>query len=359
MTRRPKGTGSISYRADRHRYEGLLRIGGRSYRVHATTPEEVDAKLRHVRADVERGLVAERAAPLTVERYLRDWLSRRESRLEASTVRGYTTYIERHIVPALGSRQLATLTPKHVQDLIDSRKLAPASIRQLRAVLRKALHDAERQGLISRNVVRLTEGPRVRKHMTEPLTPGQAKVLLARLAGDHLEAVYAVGVGCGLRLGEVLGLKWSDVEEGVLTVRRSLQRVKGSYVLKEYPKTDESQRRLAIPPFVWQALDRQREAQKAPGDWGLVFTTATGAPVNGTWVTHHLYDVLTTAKLPRQSFHDLRHAFASILIDEGADLKEVKDVLGHAQVSLTANLYGHLYQEAKQRAADRVQRAIG
>lgn len=359
--RRPKGSGSIFYRASRSRYEGSLRIGDRRYTVFGQSSEDVDTKLRHLRADVERELVEQKREPMTVEAFLRDWLEKQvHGRREPSTYLAYKSYVERHIIPGIGKKQIARLSPKDVQDLINSRKkLAPASIRQMRAVLRKALHDAERWGLVDRNVVRLTEGPRVRKHPTEPLTPEQAKVFLKGIVGDPLEAIYCVGIGCGLRIGEVLGLKWTDLEEGTLTVRRELQRIEGKYVVKEYPKTDESQRRLVVPPFTWQALDRWRDKQTAPGDLGLVFTTATGSPVNGSWVTHHLYDILVHLKLPRQSFHDLRHAFASILIDQGADLKEVQAALGHSQIALTANLYSHLYDSARQRTADRIQRAIG
>lgn len=359
LMRRPKGSGSI-FRRGSGLYEGTITIAGERYRASGTTEDEVAAKLRHLRADVERDRGPKRREPLTVEAFLRDWLEKQvHGRREDSTYRGYGSYIERHIIPAIGAKQLAQLTAREVQAMINGAKLAPASIRQLRAVLRKALHDAERWDLVERNVVRLTEGPRVRKHQTEPLTPAQARTFLRAIAGDRLEAVYCIGIGCGLRIGEALGLRWSDLGEGTLTVRGELQRIAGGYRLKEYPKTDESQRRLAVPPFAWQALDRQRARQTNAGDWGLIFTTDAGLPVNGSWVTHHLYDVLARAKLPRQSFHDLRHAFASILIDQGADLKEVQGALGHAQISLTANLYSHLYDSARERSAERIERAIG
>lgn len=359
MPRRPKGSGSIQYRPERGRYEGILRIDGQARYVSGDTPEDVDTKLRHLRADVERDIAERKRTPLTVAVFLRDWLERQvHGRREPSTYRGYKTYIERHIIPAIGSKQLSKLTPADVQTFINSRKLAPASIRQMRAILRKALHDAERWDLVDRNVVRLSEGPTVRKHRVEPLTPSQARDFLKAINEDRHEAIFAVAIGCGLRLGEILGLRWQDVGEGWLNVRSELQRVDGKYVLKDV-KTEDSRRTVAMPLFVGAALGRQRKAQTNPGKQGLVFTTEQGKPVNGTWVTHRLYTILEGAKLPRQRFHDLRHCFASLLIEEGADLKEVKDVLGHSQVALTADLYGHLYASAKKRAADRIQRAIG
>lgn len=378
IPRRPRGTGTIAYQPSHHRYRGQLRVGGERRYVYGATSEEVDTALRHLLADVERGRVPKKRTPLTVEAFLETWLAERvKPRRSPKTHATYKGYIKNHVTPAIGSHQLATLTPAHVQKMIDGIHKAPRTVRQIRAILRAALEHALRHELVSRNVAKLTEGPSVPPSHIQPLTPVQARILLAKLRDDQHEGVYVIAMGCGLRLGEILGLRWWTGAAGVnldsryLIVAEELQRTDGIYVLKQ-PKTPGSARRIVLPPFVVAAILRQRERQNTwrseflehdPdavfNDWGLVFTTKLGKPVNGSWITHRLYDILEKAKLPRQRFHDLRHLYASVLIDQGADLKEVKDQLGHSQVSLTADLYGHLYDAARQRAARRIQRGLG
>ncbi|HLI27937.1 MAG TPA: site-specific integrase, partial [Chloroflexota bacterium] len=179
----------------------------------------------------------------------------------------------------------------------------------------------------------------------------------------RLEALYAVALGLGLRQGELLGLQWADVDlaRGRLAVRRQLQRVGGQLVLTE-PKSARARRTLELPAFVCEALRQHRARQaaerlRAGATWaehGLVFCSTVGTPLEPRNVVRHYHALLQRAGLPRRPFHTLRHTAASLLLAHGADLRVVQQVLGHAQVALTANLYTHVSPTLLADAAQRL-----
>ncbi|MGA8417974.1 MAG: site-specific integrase [Candidatus Dormiibacterota bacterium] len=292
----------------------------------------------------------------TVGQFLQDWLQGTVStKVRPSTYSSYRDLVRLHIEPELGKLRLNKLTPGHVQTMLN-RKLAsglsPRRVEYIRAVLRIALNQALRWGLVNRNAAALTQGPRVPKQEVEPLTPEQAGALLEAVSGDRLQALYSVALALGLRQGEILGLSWNEVdfELGVIHVRRTLQRGNGGFMLAE-PKTDRSRR--SIGPLPTQLLDvlrahrtRQAEERLATrnwnNDWQLVFTTLTGRPLHSADVTHAFQTHLARAGLPRKRFHDLRHTCASFLIAQGVSPRVVMEILGHSQISLTLNTYSHV-----------------
>jgi integrase len=198
-----------------------------------------------------------------------------------------------------------------------------------------------------------------------PLSPDEARCFLEAIRGDRLEALYLVALGAGLRQGEILGLAWADVdlEHATLTVRNALQRVDGRLVLVE-PKSVTSRRVVALPIIVVDALrahrTRQREDRLLAGwRWqddprGLVFTTTIGTPMDGIAVTRRFQALLAGAGLPRQRFHDLRHACASLLLAQGVAPRVVMETLGHSQISLTLNTYSHVIPALGREAANRM-----
>ncbi len=235
---------------------------------------------------------------------------------------------------------------------------------------RQALGQAERWGLVTRNVARLAEPPRVPRRDVRPLTPDQARIFLDAIRGERLEALYIVALGVGLRQGQILGLGWEDVdlEGSVLTVRHALQRVDGRLVLVE-PKSATSRRVVALPAFVREALRAHRTRQLhdrllAGSRWhddprALVFTTTVGTPLDGIAVTRRFQAHLAGAGLRRQRFHDLRHACASLLLAQGVSPRVVMETLGHSQISLTLNTYSHVIPALGRAAAERMDEALG
>jgi integrase len=182
--------------------------------------------------------------------------------------------------------------------------------------------------------------------------------------------VYLVALGVGLRQGEILGLAWSDVdlEASTLTVRHALQRIDGSLVLVE-PKSATSRRIVALPVLVRDALRTHRVRQRtdrllAGSCWhddprGLVFTTTVGTPMDGIAVTRRFQAILRDAGLPRQRFHDLRHACASLLLAQGVAPRVVMETLGHSQITLTLNTYSHVIPALGRAAADQMDAVLG
>jgi integrase len=191
------------------------------------------------------------------------------------------------------------------------------------------------------------------------MTAEETKAFLIACKGDRLEALFTVALAIGLRQGEALGLRWEDVdwESGVLHVRRSLQRVNRKLVLDEL-KTKNSRRDLPLIDRLAISLrahrSRQLEEKLAAGkDWqenGLVFTTTIGTPLDARNVVRKYHDTLTRGGIPLRRFHDLRHGCATLLLAQGVPLKTVSDILGHSQISITADIYAHVIPEMRREA---------
>jgi integrase len=308
---------------------------------------------------------------------LRRWLEQ-ETRVRPSTMRSYRMIVETYLVPALGARPLEKLSTVDVAGYLrtvrgDRREqLAPRTLQLHHAVLRRAISMAERDGLVDRNVVRLVPAPRVSRPAVRPLTAGQARAFLEATAGDRLGPLYAVAVGTGMRQGELLGLRWTDVDLVAerIAVAGALTRIGKAYAIAQ-PKTPKSRRTVAIAGFVVRALELQRRRQAEErlavgpawgakyGALGLVFTTPTGEPLHGSVVTTAFQAAIAAAGLPAQRFHDLRHAAASTMLAAGVPLHSVMETLGHSSITTTANIYGHLDTEGRADVARRMEEALG
>jgi len=342
------------------------------------TRDEVAKKLTKALSDIQKGLplAGERQ---TVAQFLQVWLDEvAKANVRPSTLASYTWLVKKHLMPGLGRFSLAKLSPQQLQTFLNDRlksgrqplprrrkadakpetpkapanpALTPRTVQHMHATLRAALDQAEKWGLVARNVARLVDAPRVRRPEVQPLTPEQAKSLLAAVRDNRLEALYSVGVAMGLRQGEVLGLRWPDIdfEKGTLSVRSALQRVNGKLQLVEV-KTSRSRRTIRLPQVAVSALLRHRarqeqERQFAGERWhetGHVFTTTIGTPLEGPTVTHRFQLALKAAGLPRFRFHDLRHTCATLLLAQGVAPRLIMEILGHSQIAVTMNLYAHV-----------------
>ena len=204
-----------------------------------------------------------------------------------------------------------------------------------------------------RNLATLVDPPAKGQREIRPLGRDQVRAFLEGIHGDPREAMYVAAFGTGLRQGELLALRWSDVdlERGELTVRHTLQR----FTRQLAPtKTERSQRTLRLPRQVTAALAEHRSRQAIVPMSGLVFTTLAGAPLDSANVTRSLQRCLQRLGLPRQRFQDLRHAFANLMIESGEDLGVVSRILGHSNLASTADVYAHLTPAMLDRAADRM-----
>ncbi len=239
--------------------------------------------------------------------------------------------------------------------------LAPATVRQLHAILRKAIGQAERWGSVSRNIVALTDPPRIPRHEITPLSQEQTKAFLDACKGDPFEARYVTAVGIGLRLGESMALRWRDVDIGndVLQVRHTLTRDPEGFHFTE-PKSARSRRRIALPPIVSATLKRHkvRQAEKrlnlgpAWHDNDLVFPNEIGRPLQKSNLQRRSFiPLLKKAECPRIRFHDLRHTAATLLLSKGVHAKVVSEMLGHSSIGLTLDTYSHVLPDIQEQAA--------
>lgn len=354
--RRENGSGSIRHRKD-GRWEARLRLdSGRMRSYYARTEKEARAKLDAARRDLDIGIVL--AGPrLTVAHYLRDWLIVSRTRIRPSTHRRYVGIVERNILPVIGHLSLVKLTPTAVERMCADAlaSLSPRTVHHMRAVLRTALARAVKHGLVARNVAALADPVRV-PHTDRPvLTPEQALALLRAVSADRLAALYWLAVSTGLRLGELMALRWSDVdlEAGTLRV---------SHAARE-AKTEGSARSLGLPAAVIPVLRRhaaeqEMERRVAGPDWhdrGLVFTRPDGQPLYGTLV-HREWRHWRKVIGAQVRFHDLRHSAASLMLAQGSDVKEIQVVLGHSNIRTTAETYTHVLPDMKRAVAERMSR---
>lgn len=323
--------------------------------IYAKSHEEARKKLAEAIAKRDKGLVYD-SGNVTLEEYLGRWLedSVRGS-VKVTTHAGYERVARLHVCPTLGSTKLSALTPAHLQTLYRAKLdegLAPKSVKYIHTTLHRALKQAVRWGLVSRNGAAAVDPPRVVTPEMRPLSSAQSRTLLAAAKGNRLEALFVLAVTTGMRQGEILGLGWedADLEAGVVRVRRTLTLARGGPRLTE-PKTPKSRRSIRLTATAVATLERHRERQEAEGasrrpGWnaqGLVFCTRRGTPIRRDTL-HDKYwkPLLRYAGLPDVRFHDLRHTFATLLLTKGVHPKIVSEMLGHSSIAITLDTYSHV-----------------
>ncbi|MDP9477167.1 MAG: site-specific integrase [Actinomycetota bacterium] len=332
--------------------------------------EDVRDELAKALSDRADGLVFD-AGALTVGEYLDRWLKDVEDTVRRSTHEGYEYAVGPHIKPALGRIKLKDLTPAHVRwfyrERLDSGR-APATVHKLHVVLHKALKAAVADGLIPRNAAAGLKLPRITREEIDPLTEEQARLLLETVRGDRLEALYVLALNTGMRQGELLALKWDDVdlERGVLRVRRTLTHADKAFVLGE-PKTKNSRRTIRLTPRAVDVLrvhlSCQLEEIEAMGSLyqpgGLIFATEAGTIINPSNLRNRSFKLLLKrAGLPPIRFHDLRHTCATLLLGRDVNAKVVSEMLGHSSISITLDIYSHLLPDMQEKAAKALEEAL-
>lgn len=367
LTRASYGVGSVYKRRSDGRWCASLLNGAARKYVYGRTRHEVLEKLRAAQLSVGNTPLIQHRPP-TVEVFLRSWLETyARPRIRPLTYSGYRVNVEKHLIPTLGRIRLDQLTPQHVQALINSQLAAGLSaktVAYVHQVLRTALSLAVRWEMVSRNVAKLVDRPRIEPQPIQPLTPDEARRFLAAIHGHRLEALFSVALAMGLRQGEALGLRWEDVDfaAGTIHIRNQLQRVDGRLRLVP-PKTTKSRRTLVMPPLIVDALRKHELRQVAEKIWAgsnwdgsdLVFANRNGGPTQAKHVIEQFHHLLNNAGMRRIRFHDLRHSCATLLLVQGVSPRVVMEVLGHSEIALTMNAYSHVVPELQRDAADRMQ----
>ena len=343
MRKRGKGEGSVSQRKDGCWEARLTLSDGRRKSFYGKTRQEVTRRLAAAQADQAKGLPVA-AEKQTVEQYLSSWLEVMKNQLDSSSFRRYQNQVRLHLVPALGSIKLAHLTAQQIQ-LFYTRKvesLSPNTVRHIHAVFHHALKEAVRLSLLPRNPADLVRIPRAARRETQTLTEQQMTTLLASLTEDRFFALYALALTTGMREGELLGLRWQDIDwrQRLLHVTQAVQ--EGQNIAtgkKRYQLAEPKTRRhpVALSEYAITALlahqQRQVEERALVGAaWhqeDLVFPNAVGQMMLPSTLYRQFQRRLKNAGIAPIRFHDLRHTIATLLLSRGVNVKLVSEMLGH------------------------------
>jgi integrase len=330
-------------------------------------------------ADRDGGIVYE-TGKLTVGDYLDRWLRDSVKGTVKETTYANYSYITRvHISPALGRVKLKNLTPAHVRGFYGEKartNLSAATVKKMHVVLRRALSHAVSDGVIPRNAADNVKPPRASAPGEEirPLNSVQCCAFLEASRGERLEALYVLAVHCGLREGELLALRWEDVDlevaNPVLLVRHTLTRGEDGrgYVIGASTKSGKGRRvrltRQAVASLKDHRMRQLEERMSLTGLWqdqDLVFPNNIGFLLNPSNLRNRSFKRIKARSGVREDlrFHDLRHTCATLLLREGVNAKVVSEMLGHASIVITLNTYSHVLPDMQDSAADAMEAALG
>jgi integrase len=365
MTKAANGEGSVRSkpRAD-GRWEGRYHIdvGGVWQRrsVFGRTKAETARKLRDALSARDAG-AHPTTAKETVSTFLDSWLVGTQSSLRPRTFVSYSQIVRDHLKPALGRIPLARLQPQQVQQLyanLLSGGRAAKTVRNVHVTLHRALAQAQRWRLVPTNVADLVDPPRLSRPEMKALSPEQARKVMVAARGDDLEALWTLALTGGLREGELLALRWPDVDldRGSLRVVASLVRMVGQEPQIAEPKSRRSRRQVELSVAAVNAL-RQHRARSP--SIGFVFARLDGRPLSVTTTWKRWRALLERAHVPAMPFHSARHSAATLLLSRGVHPKIVSEMLGHSTVAITLDVYSHVTPAMHREAAHVMDELLG
>lgn len=344
------------------------------------TKKDAERELRRTLNQIDSGMYVAQSR-FTVSEFLEAWLTEYvEPNLSAKIRIRYESIVQQHLIPAFGHIRLRSLRPRHVSPQYarwadSGRKneeqggLSPRTIVNHHRVLKGALGYAVQQQVLAANPADSVKPPRV--------APPNIKVLDRPQLGHLLEIAKSTSIGpivhlaghTGMRQGEVLAVRWSDVnlDNGTLRVERALEYIPGEGIRFKTPKTARSRRTVTLSNSLVRALRRARAAQaqrrlsmgEGYGDQDLVFATQTGRPLSPRNVLREFGKLVDRAGIPKIRFHDLRHTHATILLNEGVPISVVSERLGHSTPTTTLNVYAHVLPNVQQALADKLDAILG
>jgi integrase len=330
------------------------------------TKRAAQAALATMLADIDKGTAVDRSRQ-TVAQMMQYWLDTyARHRCAAKTVDDYERTIRVHIIPALGAIQAQKLTPDVLQKFYGDKLAAgcgPRTVELCHLRLSQALDQSVKLGLLRRNVADLVTPPRVPRKPRQTWDEEQARRFLAVADQSGRGPIWIVALATGMRRGELLGLRWHDVdfERGILSVRQTVGALRGKPDVKP-PKTRSSIRDVPVPVDVMAALRehrrRQNEQRLALGpvweDNDLVFAAANGRPIYPDNLKRDFERLVHLAGVPRIRIHDQRHTHVTLAIAAGADIGAVSQRIGHSRTSITMDVYHHVLPRKHLEVSDKV-----
>lgn len=364
--RRARGEGSVFQRKDGYWVVQIELGDGKRKQYYLKTQKEAVEKLRKAQRELEQGTLVT-GPQQTVKQYLEYWLEEvHKPSLKISTYVKYRKLINSYIVPALGHLKLEKLTPQLVKSFYNQKAkdgLSAKTINSIHGVLHKALDNAVLWNLASRNVCDVVSPPRLVKPKKQSLTMEQAHRLLESVRGHRLEMLLTLALTTGLRRGEMLALRWADVdlERRTVAIERTVDYIPRYGYVENEQKTAAGRRVVLLPFFVVDMLKQHRieqlEARLKVGsaweDRDLVFTDLSGGYFNPRYLEKLMRKVVAEAGVPHITLHGLRHSAATLLLSMSVPLKVIQEILGHSSYSITADIYTDVLPSMQREAMDK------
>ena len=362
MKHRGRGEGSVYKRKD-GRWTSSISLGtGKRISFYGKTKKEVLEKLKQAQLEQQKGTLVT-SSDQTVGQFLTQWLEYRKPAIRIRTYERYEQLVRIHLIPEVGNIQLKKLTAIHLKNL-QAKKLkeglSKTTVHSIHFLLNTAMKDAVKWELVAKNICDVVEPPRRNHYEATTLNIEQVLIFMTTAKGHPLETLWILALTTGMRRGEMLALKWSDIDfdNSMLHVQRIFTRERGNRYIEAEPKTAKSRRSIVLIPMALDLLKQQRIHQEALkeqlGDlWvdrNLVFCTGHGTPLNPNWVWDKFKKLLADAGLPNIRLHDLRHGLATLLLKMKTNPKIVQEILGHSQISMTMDIYSHVLPTMQEEA---------
>ena len=328
--------------------------------------------IREIKNELDRGLGSD-GFKLFYGTFLDEWLKVKKQNVEAQTHRYYKQIIEDYIKPELGNLKIRDITSRRIQKLYNDfveDGVGLRTIEKTHSIIHASMNTAIKYGLIKSNPDRRTEPPRPKKKEMKYLSREDVQKFLedAKKSGDRNLALFYIAIVTGMRQGELLGLKWCDVdlENGVIAVKRTLKRVPGGGLMLDKPKTEKSRRSIKIGKegieiLMYQKYCLESEKEEKKELWreeGFVFPSTIGTAMDPSNLVKKFRQALKRAGLKIIRFHDLRHTSAALMLNNGVDILVASRRLGHAKPSITLDVYGHLLSSEQNEVANKIEELV-
>ncbi len=366
ITKRPDGTWMAQVSVGRDPATGKLK----RKTFYGKTRQEVSKKITGVIHEIQTGNYIEPAL-ITLGQWLNDWLKGRKPHITESTWQAYEVMIRCHINPNIGGIKLKDLRTRDIQNLLNAKLengrvdgkggLSTRVIKYIYSTLQSALKQAVKERLITHNVADAIELPKQKKQEMKILTKENISVFMETAKNSIHYPAFLLELSTGLRRGELIGLRWEDIDfhNGILRVKQQIVRCKKGLIISE-PKTEKSKRTISLHKGILEKLKEHKKHQNelklllgpAYQDNGLVFCTEDGKPLDPRNFVRHFESVLKKAGLKHIRFHDMRHTFATMALQSGIPAKTIQEFLGHSTISVTMDTYSHVTPEMQSEAAN-------
>ena len=359
--RRTNQEGSIW--KDKNKWRAAVVIDGKRLTCNFDTKTECSVWIKDTQAQVERGMTY-RKANITLGEFIEQWLGIHKTTVAPKTSLQYEQLIRSYIKPQIGKIKLRELRLDRVEAhyvALQKSGLSARGVRYVHSILHKSLNDAIRRGFAAYNATQGAILPRLDFKEMVFLDADEVLQFLITTQKSHYHALYTLAIKTGMRKGELLALKWTDInwQRGTLRVQRQVQRIRGQGLIFRAPKTRAGRRTIQLGEKTLETLRKQLEQcdllRNHAGDcWeehNLIFPSTAGTPLGGSNLSKDFKAQLEKAGVKKIRFHDLRHTAASLMLNHGVPVIVVSKILGHSKTSTTLDIYGHIIPVMQEEAA--------